>query len=58
MAKKTCQKTPSTSLDKANEEFALKLHRNSNAISSRIQVHSFLHNATCFKYGAAMTRKC
>ncbi len=49
---------PSTSLDKTDAEFALTLYRDSNAIVSKTQVHSSLHKATCFKYGAAISGKC
>lgn len=58
MAEKTSQKAPSASLNKTDEEFALKFYKDSNAVSSRTQVHFFLHNVTCFKYGIAMTGKC
>ncbi len=49
---------PSTNLDQTDAEFALALYKNSNAIASKTQVHSSLHNATCFKYGAAVSEKC
>lgn len=58
IAEKTSQETPSASLDKTKEKFVLKLYKNSNAIASRTQVHSSLHNKTSFKYRAAMTGKC
>lgn len=46
------------SLNKIDEEFALKIYKDSNIIASKTQIHSFLHNMTCFKYGIATTRKC
>lgn len=52
------QKAPSVSLDKINKKYALKLYKDSNAIASRTQVHSFLYNITCFKYKIAINRKC
>lgn len=48
----------SAKLDKTNEEFVLKLYKDSNTITSRIQIYSFLHNATCFKYKVILTGKC
>ena len=57
IAKKTSQKALSVSLNKTNEEFALKLYRNSNIIVSKTQIHSFLYNMTCFMYRAAMIQK-
>ncbi len=47
----------SASLGKTDAEFALALYRDSNAIASKMQVHSSLHNATCFKYRAAVSGK-
>ncbi len=49
---------PSASLDETDAEFALALYRDSNAVASKTQVHSSSHNATCFKYGAAVSGKC
>lgn len=51
------QEAPSVSLDKTNKKYALKLYKDSNAIASRTQVHSFLYNITCFKYEIAINRK-
>lgn len=48
---------PSASLDKTDTEFALTLYKESNTVVSKIQVYSFLYNATCFKYKAAISRK-
>ncbi len=48
----------STSLDETDTEFALALYRDSNAVASKTQVYSSLYNATCFKYGAAVSGKC
>lgn len=58
MAEEISWKALSTSLDKTNKEFTLKLYKNSNAVTFRIQVHSSLYNVTCFKYGATLTEKC
>lgn len=33
------------------------LYKNSNLIASKIQVHSFSHNKTCFKYDTAIKKK-
>ncbi len=49
---------PSASLDEIDAEFALALYRDSNAVASKTQVYSSLHNATCFKYGAAVGGQC
>lgn len=58
MAEIMSQEAPSVSLDKINKKFVLKLYRDSNAIASRTQVHSFLYNITCFKYETTINRKC
>ena len=55
---KIIQKALSANLDKINEKFALKLYKNSNTIVSKTQIYSSFHNATCFKYAAAITGKC
>ena len=39
-------------------DFAQRLEDDSNAVVLKRQMHSVSHNATCFKYGAAATRKC
>ncbi len=52
------RKAPSASLNETNVEFALALYRDSNAVVSKTQVHSSSHNATYFKYGAAVSGKC
>lgn len=57
-SEKTSQKASTASLDKTDQEFALKLHKDSNTVASKIQIYFSLHNATCFKFGAAVTRKC
>ncbi len=53
-----CCSMADISLNETDEEFALKLYKDSNAIASKTQVHSFSHNATCFKYKAAISGKC
>lgn len=45
-------------LNKTDEDFALKLYKDSNAVDSKTQIYFFLHNATCFKYRVAANRKC
>lgn len=45
-------------LNKTDEDFALKLYKDSNAFISKTQIHFSSHNAICFKYGAAVTKKC
>lgn len=50
------QEAPLASLNEFNEEFALKLYKNSNFVASKTQ-YSFLHNATYFKYGASANGK-
>ena len=54
----TSQEASSANLDKADEEFALKLYKNSNTITSKTQIHFSAHNATYFKYKAAIPGKC
>lgn len=56
-SKETSQKVLSVSLAKTDEEFALKLHKNNNTVASTTQIYFFLHNVTCFKYGAIVIRK-
>lgn len=52
------QKALSASLNKSNEEFTLKLYKDSNFVVFKTQIHFFSHNVTCFKYGVAISRKC
>lgn len=52
------QKAPSASLNKSDKEFALKLYKDSNSVTFKMQIHSFLHNITYFKYGVAIIQKC
>ncbi len=47
-----------TSLDKTDAEFALALYKDSNAVASKTQVHSSLHNTTSFKYRVPISKKC
>lgn len=54
---KTSCKALSTSLDKTNKKFALKLYKDNNTIIFKIQIYFFSHNVTCFKYKVAITRK-
>lgn len=49
---------PSASLDEWDSSFALKLDVDSNAMAMRYQMYSSIHNATCYKYGAAATGQC
>lgn len=57
-SKKISWEAFSTSLDKTDEDFALKFHKQNNTFASKIQMHFFLHNATYFEYGATVTGKC
>ncbi len=58
LAKYIGHKALSASLDKIYAEFALALYKDSNAITSKTQVQFSLHNATYFKYVAAVSGKC
>ena len=49
---------PPAALEQTDTEFAAKLAADSNAVAAKCQMHSMSHNATCFKYGAAVTGKC
>lgn len=51
-------KASSASLDETNAVFILKLYKDSNAVVSKTQIYSSLHNTTCFKYGVAVRGKC
>lgn len=52
------QETPSTSLDRNNKNFVLKLYRDSTFIITRCQLHSSTHNVTCFKHSATAIEQC
>lgn len=52
------QEASLASLNESNKEFALKLYKKSNSIASKMQIYSFLHNITYFKYRAVANRKC
>lgn len=54
----TNKETRSSSLDKTYKKFALKLYKDSNTIIFKTQIYSSLHNMTCFKYRATITKKC
>lgn len=56
-AEKISEKGPSTTLDEINEEFILKLYRDSNTITFRTLVYFSSYNTTCFKYRANLTTK-
>ena len=49
---------PPANLAETNQQFNDKLAADSNAVAAKCQMHSTTHNATCFKYGAAATKKC
>lgn len=49
---------PLASFDKTNTEFTLALYKYRNIVVFKTQVHSFLHNAICFKYRAVIIGKC
>ena len=49
---------PSALGSETDQEFMLKLERDSNAIATKTQLHSSNHNATCFKYGATDSKQC
>lgn len=51
------QEALSVSLNETDKDFALKLYKDSNAIIFKTQIHFSLHNITCFKYGATVTKK-
>lgn len=51
------QKAPSTKLNKSDKEFTLKLYKDSNFVAFKMQIHFSLHNVTCFKYGAIISKK-
>lgn len=55
--KKIRQEASSTSLDKTDIKFALKLYKDNNSIASTTQIYLSLHNVTCFKYKIAVTGK-
>jgi hypothetical protein len=42
--------TPSAKGEESDHEFHERLSADSNAVASKVQVHSSKHNATCFKY--------
>ena len=48
---------PPADLAETNQQFNNKLAADSNAVAAKCQMHSTTHNATCFKYGAATTKK-
>ena len=50
--------TPYAFLDESDSSFTLKLDVNSNAVAERFQMHLSNHNATCYKYGAAIIGQC
>ena len=58
IAVKISEKASSVSLDKTDKEFALKLYKDSNVVTSKTQIYSFLYNTTYFKYGTIMIGKC
>ena len=51
------QEATSANPNKTDKKFALKLYKNSNVVAFKTQIHSFLHNATSFIYGAAVREK-
>lgn len=53
-----CQKALSTSPNKSEKEFVLKLYSDNNSNISKMKNDFPLHNATCFKYRAIDNRKC
>lgn len=48
----------STLSNKTDNEFLLKLEKDSNAIAAKTQLHPSFYKATCFKYKAAILRQC
>ena len=49
--------TPSVNQDKIDEDSALKLYKDNNAVVSKTLIYLSLHNIICFKYKIAVTRK-
>lgn len=41
-----------------NEIFFSQLYRNSNFVAQKVQMHSLLHNPTCYKYGTRNSKIC
>lgn len=46
----------STFFNETDNEFLLKLDKDSNVIAAKTQLHFFSYNATCFKYEIALLR--
>ena len=49
---------PSAKGSESDGEFLRQLHRDSNAVASKRQMHGKNHNRTCFKYAKNGTREC
>lgn len=48
----------STFFNETDNEFLLKLEKNSNAIAVKTQLYFSFYNITCFKYRATFLRHC
>lgn len=57
ISKYICQKDLLASLNESDKECILKLYKDNNFVAFKTQIHSSLHNITCFKYIAATSEK-